>query len=103
MRVDFEKWFNKAFTFRNHRMIEWCDGNQHIVGETEKVKNLCKFAWEAAIDAAAEAEKEKAENICENCSTPLPEGCNGLFLKDGDSCKLNLTHNAKLTSPNDES
>ncbi len=29
-------------------MVEWDDRNQHIVGEKEKVKNLCKWAWNAA-------------------------------------------------------
>lgn len=30
-----------------------------------------------------------AEEICPNCDTALPEGCGGLFRKDGKSCWLN--------------
>jgi hypothetical protein len=26
---------------------------------------------------------------CYNCGTNLPEGCNGIFKKDGDACLLN--------------
>lgn len=29
------------------------------------------------------------EEICHNCGTAMPEGCGGLFRKDGDECMLN--------------
>lgn len=91
--MDFEKWFSETFTFRNHRMIEWDDGNQHIVGETEKVKNLCKWAWDAGIASMTTVEKE---NSCPNCGCELPEGCNGLFVKDGNACQLNEKQKSAL-------
>jgi len=31
----------------------------------------------------------QAKLVCQNCDTALPEGCSGLFRKDGEACALN--------------
>lgn len=56
MMKNFENWFSETFIERNHRMIEWDDGEQHIVGEKEKVKALCKWAWDAGIASIVDDE-----------------------------------------------
>lgn len=35
-----------------------------------------------------EAAVRRCVRICENCGTPLPEGCGGLFKDDGAACAL---------------
>lgn len=90
---NFENWFSETFIERNHMMIEWDDGEQHIVGEKEKVKALCKWAWDAGIASIVAEEKEGS---CSNCGCEMPEGCNGLFVKDGDACQLNAKQKSAL-------
>lgn len=42
--------------------------------------------WDASIDAAIA--KAKGVEICPNCDSALPQGCNGVFKDDGEACRF---------------
>lgn len=51
---------------------------------------LSSTLYRAMLAAAPVLTAQPQASVCPNCDTELPEGCGGLFRKDGDSCWLNL-------------
>ena len=71
---------------------------EHIAkGDMRDVMNLAAMIYTREIADAPPPE------ICPNCETALPGGCDGIFRDDGEHCRWNLQANAKVSGERSDS
>lgn len=69
---------------------ELLDIAAHGNPSTALMQELVLLAFDAGkIKQASMMIIEEKENSCPNCGCEMPEWCEGLFVKDGNSCQLN--------------
>lgn len=62
-------------------------------GDMRDIMNIAAMIYTREIADAPKPE------ICQNCDTALPGGCNGIFKDEGARCRWNLNANATLQAP----
>lgn len=77
------------FTRPAQRMLADAGFDQITPSELQ-IRGVRILMFNRAIECINEQAREAAQReYCTNCGMSLPEGCAGIFKRDGNACKLN--------------